>query len=365
MWADYLRRPEWLAAPSSAQGIYLVLLEILGPKGAQRSARELAEACGVGATCVRDAIRYWRGVGWLEAEERRRADGGRAPNWLRPRPPWEIEELEAGQVTPEELKGRRRQAHVTRYAGLLVAKLDSERVDGSPALFDRLAIGLERGDVDEVLGELLGELVGLREAGLYAGSCKRRHVRRSLEDLVDRRPAFEAEIAELRASGEIGRLFGAQPEGEAQAHGAEDVEGTFRLAELEERVGAQDWEIWIRPLRVFRGPHGLVRLVAPNRYYVDWVADHYAEALDELFAPPELAQELARARAAHADQVAGAARELEALEARLRTLQPGGERAEVRRLAQVARWKLEEVREARPMPPDGARAWELVSDEGG
>lgn len=50
---------------------------------------------------------------------------------------------------------------------------------------------------------------------------------------------------------------------------------------LEHRVGAQNFEIWIKPIR-FLGIQGQVaELEVPNRYYLDWVQDHFESPLVE------------------------------------------------------------------------------------
>jgi chromosomal replication initiator protein len=48
---------------------------------------------------------------------------------------------------------------------------------------------------------------------------------------------------------------------------------------LKEKLGAQSWEIWIRPIQLASIDKGQVQLEVPNRYYRDWVQHNYATAL--------------------------------------------------------------------------------------
>jgi chromosomal replication initiator protein len=48
---------------------------------------------------------------------------------------------------------------------------------------------------------------------------------------------------------------------------------------LKEKLGAQSWEIWIRPIQLASIDNGQVQLEVPNRYYRDWVQHNYATAL--------------------------------------------------------------------------------------
>ena len=55
-----------------------------------------------------------------------------------------------------------------------------------------------------------------------------------------------------------------------------DVQGR-----VESRIGSQNFEIWIRPIRLMGLRGQLVSLEVPNRYYSDWVRDNYEEVLVE------------------------------------------------------------------------------------
>ena len=48
---------------------------------------------------------------------------------------------------------------------------------------------------------------------------------------------------------------------------------------LREKLGAQSWEIWIRPIQLAAITADGVQLEVPNRYYRDWVQHNYGAAL--------------------------------------------------------------------------------------
>ena len=50
---------------------------------------------------------------------------------------------------------------------------------------------------------------------------------------------------------------------------------------LREKLGAQNFEIWIRPIQMAAISNDSVSLEVPNRYYRDWVAANYGPALSE------------------------------------------------------------------------------------
>jgi chromosomal replication initiator protein len=50
---------------------------------------------------------------------------------------------------------------------------------------------------------------------------------------------------------------------------------------LREKLGAQNFEIWIRPIQMASMSNDSVSLEVPNRYYRDWVAANYGPALSE------------------------------------------------------------------------------------
>ena len=49
---------------------------------------------------------------------------------------------------------------------------------------------------------------------------------------------------------------------------------------LREKLGAQNFEIWIRPIHMASISDTNVKLEVPNRYYRDWVAANYGPALN-------------------------------------------------------------------------------------
>ena len=50
---------------------------------------------------------------------------------------------------------------------------------------------------------------------------------------------------------------------------------------LREKLGAQNFEIWIRPIQLGSIQEESVSLEVPNRYYRDWVAANYGPALNK------------------------------------------------------------------------------------
>ena len=44
---------------------------------------------------------------------------------------------------------------------------------------------------------------------------------------------------------------------------------------IEERIGSQNHEIWVRPIRALGMDGDELELEVPNRYYSDWVRDNY------------------------------------------------------------------------------------------
>ncbi len=54
------------------------------------------------------------------------------------------------------------------------------------------------------------------------------------------------------------------------------------LACLEQEFPSQQFNTWIRPLKVEQGADGQLRLLAPNRFVMDWVSDKYLQRIKEL-----------------------------------------------------------------------------------
>lgn len=52
---------------------------------------------------------------------------------------------------------------------------------------------------------------------------------------------------------------------------------------LRDELPPQQFETWIRPLRVEQPSENLVRLVAPNRFVQDWVTDKFLDRISELY----------------------------------------------------------------------------------
>ena len=53
------------------------------------------------------------------------------------------------------------------------------------------------------------------------------------------------------------------------------------MSRVEERIGSQNHDIWIRPIRLLGLDGSQLRLQVPNRYYSDWVRDNYEKVLTE------------------------------------------------------------------------------------
>lgn len=58
---------------------------------------------------------------------------------------------------------------------------------------------------------------------------------------------------------------------------------SYCLQRLEGELSDQELNTWIRPLQAVPGPQGL-RLLAPNRFVLDWVRQHYFQRIRELAA---------------------------------------------------------------------------------
>ncbi len=54
---------------------------------------------------------------------------------------------------------------------------------------------------------------------------------------------------------------------------------------LPERLGAEEFDLWLAPLEVASAPAGTLRLQAPSQIYADYVRDHYLALLQQLATP--------------------------------------------------------------------------------
>ena len=52
---------------------------------------------------------------------------------------------------------------------------------------------------------------------------------------------------------------------------------------LRERLGQQNFETWIKPMRVQGVDDREIRLEVPNKFFRDWVSDHFMSTLEEVF----------------------------------------------------------------------------------
>ncbi|MFZ2311458.1 MAG: DnaA/Hda family protein, partial [Methylobacter sp.] len=52
------------------------------------------------------------------------------------------------------------------------------------------------------------------------------------------------------------------------------------LSKLENEIPSSDFSTWIRPLQAIES-EGLIKLLAPNRFVLDWVKEHYFTKIEE------------------------------------------------------------------------------------
>ena len=62
------------------------------------------------------------------------------------------------------------------------------------------------------------------------------------------------------------------------------------LEAIEEKVGTQTSELWFKPLKVVNLENQQITLEVPNRFFKEWIEDHYpgliAETLEKYFKKP-------------------------------------------------------------------------------
>ncbi|ENO83115.1 DnaA N-terminal domain-containing protein, partial [Thauera linaloolentis] len=56
----------------------------------------------------------------------------------------------------------------------------------------------------------------------------------------------------------------------------------FCLSRLEQELPQQQFNTWIKTLRVESGEDGVFRLIAPNRFVLQWVRERYLRRIHEL-----------------------------------------------------------------------------------
>ena len=52
------------------------------------------------------------------------------------------------------------------------------------------------------------------------------------------------------------------------------------LSKLENEISGSDFSTWIRPLQAIESD-GQIKLLAPNRFVLDWVKEHYFAKIEE------------------------------------------------------------------------------------
>jgi chromosomal replication initiator protein len=53
------------------------------------------------------------------------------------------------------------------------------------------------------------------------------------------------------------------------------------LGQLRERLGKQNFDTWIKPIRIEKGSGGEVRLSVPNKFFRDWLTEHFLAVIEE------------------------------------------------------------------------------------
>lgn len=53
---------------------------------------------------------------------------------------------------------------------------------------------------------------------------------------------------------------------------------------LRDEIASQEFNTWIRPLHAVQKGEGQLQLLAPNRYFIDWITDRYLDRINELLA---------------------------------------------------------------------------------
>lgn len=53
------------------------------------------------------------------------------------------------------------------------------------------------------------------------------------------------------------------------------------LKHLEQRLGRQNFETWIRPIQAKTEQSGRITLEVPNKFFRDWLVDHFLSTIQE------------------------------------------------------------------------------------
>src|ERR671918_745597 len=61
-----------------------------------------------------------------------------------------------------------------------------------------------------------------------------------------------------------------------------DVLWQGALAELKERLGKQNFETWIRPIRFGEQKGNEIQLEVPNKFFRDWLTDHFLDPIEQV-----------------------------------------------------------------------------------
>ena len=52
---------------------------------------------------------------------------------------------------------------------------------------------------------------------------------------------------------------------------------------LKEKVGQQNFDIWIKPIQFVSVEEESVKLEVPNRFFKEWINEHFASHIKEVF----------------------------------------------------------------------------------
>src|SRR5258706_7006610 len=58
------------------------------------------------------------------------------------------------------------------------------------------------------------------------------------------------------------------------------------LTQLRERLGVQNFDTWVKPIRVRETTDEEITLEVPNKFFRDWLSEHFLGAIHECFASP-------------------------------------------------------------------------------
>src|SRR5688572_7645351 len=54
------------------------------------------------------------------------------------------------------------------------------------------------------------------------------------------------------------------------------------LAEVKERIGKQNYDAWIKPIRFVSRNKSEIKLEVPNKFFRDWLTEHYLSKFEDV-----------------------------------------------------------------------------------